>query len=79
MDELQADDLEVSNRSAFSGKVHTLRLPITHAQIAAWLAGATIQHAMPHLSPSEREFLITGVTEDEWAVMEAHAPEDGDA
>jgi hypothetical protein len=32
-----------------------------------WERGVLIQDAMPHLSPDEREFLMTGITPDEWA------------
>jgi hypothetical protein len=35
----------------------------------AWEDGQLIQYAMPHLTVSEREFLISGVTDEEWAEM----------
>ena len=41
-------------------------LNITPEQIEAWKSGILIQDAMPQLTASEREFLITGVIEKEF-------------
>jgi len=51
----------------FSGIERTLDLPITEAQIADWQAGGLIQNVMPELSADEREFVMTGVTAQEWS------------
>lgn len=32
----------------------------------AWAAGALIQDAFPELSDDEREFIMTGITPQEW-------------
>ena len=56
----------IEKQSLFSGKTHTMELPVTHEQIAQWEAGAFIQDVMPELSDSEREFLISGMTDEEW-------------
>ena len=59
--------MAVTAISAMSGKKHSMLLAITEAQVYDWaINGATIQDAMPHLSPEEREFLITGITQSEW-------------
>ena len=50
----------------FTGVIHTLDLPITEDQLFAWLDGTLIQEAMPQLSDAEREFVMTGVTAEEW-------------
>ena len=55
--------------SAASGRVHNRILEITEAQVYDWANGASIQDAMPSLSPGEREFLMTGITSEEWAEM----------
>jgi len=39
-------------------------------QYDAWKGGELIQNAMPNLSADEREFLMTGITPEEWATME---------
>jgi hypothetical protein len=57
----------IERRSAISGKVSTMDLPVTEDQIAAYNRGALIQHAFPHLSAEEREFFMTGITPSEWA------------
>ena len=41
-------------------------LDITHDQLNKWRLGALIQDVMPHLTPGEREFLISGCTPDDW-------------
>ena len=51
----------------FTGIERTLDLPITEAQIAQWQAGGLIQNVMPELSADEREFVMTGVTAQEWS------------
>ena len=53
-------------KSAISGNINTLDVAITHEQFSAWIDGALIQEAMPHLTASEREFLMTGITPKEW-------------
>ena len=56
----------VTRKSPFSGKVHSMELDITQAQIAAYESGIVIQRAFPNLTPSEREFIMTGITPEEW-------------
>ena len=56
----------IQRRSAISGKVNTMDLPVTEAQVSAWRNGGLIQEVMPHLNAEEREFLISGVTPEEW-------------
>ena len=56
--------------SALTGKKHAQALDITEAQVYDWVnGGVSIQDAMPHLSPAEREFLMTGITAEEWDSM----------
>jgi hypothetical protein len=43
-----------------------LDLDVTQEQLDDWKSGTLIQNAMPQLSPDEREFLMTGVTKEEW-------------
>ena len=56
----------VQKQSMLSGKTNEMELPITKEQIEDWESGRLIQHAMPHLDKWQREFLITGVTKEEW-------------
>ena len=52
--------------SAISGKTHEMDIPVTQEQLDAWINGALIQHAMPRLSANQREFIMTGITPEEW-------------
>ena len=56
----------VTRKSMMSGEVRTLNLDVTNQQLQRWRAGELIQNVMPQLTPSEREFIITGVTDEEW-------------
>ena len=38
----------------------------SQAQLAEWEAGTLIQNAMPSLSADDREFIMTGITPEEW-------------
>jgi hypothetical protein len=49
-----------------SGKWHVMELPVTKDQIRRWMNGEFIQNAMPNLDDEQREFLMTGITPDEW-------------
>ena len=55
--------------SALTGQKHAAPLAITETQVYDWVNGAHIQDAMPHLSPEDREFLMTGITQVEWDSM----------
>lgn len=56
----------ITRKSPFSGETHTLDINVTQEQIDDWQNGNLIQNAMPHLSVDDREFLMTGVTKEEW-------------
>lgn len=59
--------LRVTRVSSFTGATHVIDLPITERQWDAWVhGGALIQNAMPGLSADQREFLMTGSTQEEW-------------
>lgn len=57
----------ISRTSTITGKVNTMDLDVTPQQLRKWEWGWLIQDVMPHLTASEREFLISGVTDAEWA------------
>ena len=56
----------IERESPLSGNKNRMDIPVTLAQIAAWKGGELIQRAMQNLTPDEREFLMTGITADEW-------------
>ncbi len=58
--------MNITRTSMFTGIKRTLDLPVTEGQMQAYLEGALLQNAFPNLSPGEREFIKTGVTDEEW-------------
>jgi hypothetical protein len=59
--------MEITRTSSLTGKSNTRCLDITPKQYAAYLSGALAQQAFPHLSADDREFIMTGITPEEWA------------
>ena len=60
----------VTKISQLSGKVHTMDLDITVEQVNSYSSGRIkVQDAFPHLKPHEREFILTGITEEEWDAL----------
>lgn len=58
--------MRIVRKSLISGIDHVMDIPVTLAQIMAWNAGIHIQDAMPNLTAAQREFIMTGITEEEW-------------
>jgi len=58
--------MKVTRTSPFTKVVRTQEINVTPEQWRAWQKGALIQNAMPHLTPDEREFILTGISPDEW-------------
>ena len=56
----------ITKKSIFSGEWNTMDIPVTQSQIDDWANGALIQDAMPNVSVDDTEFLMTGVTPEEW-------------
>lgn len=56
----------MTKTSLLTGVERTLDIPCTQVEYDAWEAGLLIQEAMPNLTPNQREFLLTGITEEEW-------------
>jgi hypothetical protein len=61
----------VTRKSILTGITHTREIPVSEERIVAWetanfLTRPMIQDAFPDLSPDDREFLMTGITPEEW-------------
>lgn len=56
----------ITRKSLISGRITTMDLPITDDQIAEFDRGALIQDAFPNLTPNQREFILSGITPEEW-------------
>lgn len=56
----------ITKISPFSGEKNSIDLPVTQKQIDDFNSGTFVQNAFPNLTPSQREFILTGITEAEW-------------
>ena len=52
--------------SALTGLPRKMEIPCTLQELNAWRNGVLAQDAFPSLSADEREFIMTGVTPEEW-------------
>lgn len=43
-----------------------MEIDVTLEQLSRWRNGELIQNVMPHLTPDEREFIMTGITAEKW-------------
>jgi hypothetical protein len=59
--------MKIVRKSPISGRLVARTIPVTPEQLAAWQAGALIQEAMPQLSPEDREFILSGISPEEFA------------
>jgi hypothetical protein len=56
----------VTMTSILSGKTTTRDINVEPEQVVAWQNGMLIQDAMPELSAPDREFIMSGITQEEW-------------
>ena len=62
--------MQVTRTSQLSGVTHTMDLDVTKEQLDRFeirrQTGEYVQTIFNNLSASEREFILTGITPDEW-------------
>jgi hypothetical protein len=59
--------LEITRKSMLSGTVRTREIDVSPEVLEKWERGeGLIQTLMPNLTPDDREFIMTGVTKEEW-------------
>ena len=68
--------MKIIRTSRVSAETNVMEIDVTREQIAQWEGGMLIQDAMPNITSDEREFIMTGITPDEW---DAHMVGDDDA
>lgn len=56
----------ITRRDPFTGVTNTREIDVTWEQWDSWLHGESIHVAMPNLTFSECEFILTGVTNPLW-------------
>jgi hypothetical protein len=56
--------------SPLTGKKNTMRIPVTQEEIDYWhVSGRSVQSVFPDLTADQREFLMTGLTPEDWDEM----------
>ena len=58
--------MQITRKSNLTGVVRTVDLAVTEAQMLAYAHGALLQEAFANLTADEREFIKTGITQEEW-------------
>ena len=58
--------MKITKTSILSGITRTKEINVNQSQIDNWLSGMLIQNAMPNVPIDEREFIMTGITPEEW-------------
>lgn len=57
----------ITRKSPISGNVNSMDLAIIQEQLDRYVKNdELIQDIFPNLTPREREFLLTGITAEEW-------------
>lgn len=60
-------NVEFVRRNPFTGVVNSRTLLVDKDNLSRWENNEMlIQNAFPHLTPGEREFIKTGLTDDDW-------------
>jgi len=61
--------MEIVRKSQFTGITRTRDIEVTNEQIDRWRNGELIQNAMPELSADDRDFIMTGLTPEDWDML----------
>ena len=57
----------IKRQSVITGIEHTRSIPANPDDMLAWQAGmGSIHDLMPYLNDADREFLLAGITPEEW-------------
>jgi hypothetical protein len=63
--------MEITKISQLSGKENTMNIEVTQYEMIRienrYNSKELIQNIVPHLTMEEREFLMTGITPEEWS------------
>lgn len=66
----QINEMKITKKSSLSGVEHTLDIDITSDELTRvemrFCTKELIQNIIPNVSLEEREFLMTGITQEEW-------------
>lgn len=69
----------IKRKSVISGIERNRNIPVNPDDYLSWQAGiGNIQTMMPYLTDSDREFILSGITEEEWDDAFAELEEDAE-
>ena len=70
----------ITKTSLLTGIPHTLDIPCTQAQLDEWNngKGPHIQDVMSNLSKDDREFILSGITKEEWNAISFESNDEND-
>lgn len=58
----------IRRKSVISGVVREKNIPVNPEDLALWETGSVnIQDVMPYLNADDREFILSGITQEEWS------------
>lgn len=60
------EEFTITRKSIMTGKETTQVMRLRLDDYIRWQAGSNIQDCMPYLTPDQREFMMTGITAEEW-------------
>lgn len=58
--------MKVEMRSRMTNRLHVREIEITEEEWRRIQDGELVHLVVPHLSPGDREYLISGITNEEW-------------
>lgn len=58
--------IDITRTSPITNQTQCMEIEITQDQYDAWKSGVLIQDAMPDLSDDDREYIMTGMTPEDW-------------
>lgn len=58
--------MQITRKCPFTGTTHTQEIPVNELQLTLWREGLVAQRAFPKLTADQREFIMTGITPEEW-------------
>ena len=59
----------IERKSPYNDAINWLEINVTEEQLQDWKDGALIQDAMPDITADEREFIMTGMTSEDWVAV----------
>jgi len=65
--------MKIKRVSPITGKINIMDLDVLTEQIVRWKKGELIQDVFPELTADEREFIMTGITPEDWNEMVGEA------